>query len=360
MIVIHHRRFSLPLLALPMFIPSLLAAQTTPDDRIERVDDALHGRLEVSQTERSSPMALTFRDEAVEEDAYFEDETSEEETVSETTTGDSILWDGFIYGDPHFRDTPRPIGSPLYFEDPFINSDVRAGFIWHKFPNNGGLRGGQLTVYTLQLRLALTERLQFMATTDGYSHLESPILDDDSGWNDLAFGLKYALYVDHENDFLLSTGLRWRLSNGHANTLNGGVDELNPFISAYKGVGKWNFMAHVGGRIAMDEHKGNHILSWDMHVDYELMENFFPLLEVHGLHYLSNGDNLPLDIGGGDYANIGSNNVAGTAAYWGSLGFRWNIVDHISWGTAWDFPLQNPDNNDIFEQRVTTDVIFTF
>ena len=328
----------------------LAQVQDRSDDR--RGFDRQRSTIRPADTE---PFALSY---ANQQDDPDEADYSEE--MGESDESSPILWDGFLYGDPHFRDKPRPIGSPLYFEDPFINSDVRPFFLWHKFPQGSALRGGQLTVYAMQARLALTDRLQLIATEDGYSHLESPILDDDSGWNDIALGLKYALLVDHENDFILSAGLRWRLSNGHAKTLNGGVDELSPFITVYKGFGKWNFMADVVARLAMDEHDGNHIISWDAHIDYELFENFFPLLEIHGLHYVSNGDRLPLDIGGLDYANIGSNDVAGTAAFWGTLGFRWNLMEHVSWGLAYGFPLQDPQNNDIFEQRVTTSFVITF
>lgn len=303
----------------------------------------------------SEPLALNF--DADQEPAKTASETK---TGTTTTEPEPILWKGFLYGDTHFRDKPRPVGSPLYFEDPFINSDLRFVFLWHKFPEQCQLRGGQLSVYALALRVALTDRLQFIATKDGYSHIESPIIDDDSGWNDLAWGLKYALIADHENDFLLSTGLRWNMSNGHAGILQGNVDELSPFFSAYKGWDKWNFMADVVGRLPMEEKNGNYVLSWDGHVDYELFKNFFPLLEVHGLHYLSNADRLPLDIGGLDYGNIGSAYVAGHAAFWGGVGFRWNIVEHVSWGAVYEFPMQTTSNNDIFEQRVTTNLIFNF
>ena len=278
----------------------------------------------------------------------------------ETAEPEPLLWKGFLYGDPHFRDKPRPIGSPIYFEDPYINSDLRLIYVWHKFPDGGGVYGGDLSVWAAQIRVALTERLQFTATCDGYSKLHTGILKDDEGWNDLAVGLKYALWVDHENDFLLASGLKWRLSNGHANTLHGNVDELTPYISAYKGLDKWNFIGHVAGRLPCDEDKGNYVLSWDAHVDYELFEGFFPLLEFHGVHYLSDADRLPLKVGGLDYANIGSNDVAGRSAYWGGVGFRWNIVEHVSFGAAYEFPLRNPDKNDLFDQRVTTNVIITF
>lgn len=55
--------------------------------------------------------------------------TSPAET--EVKEPEPLLWKGFLYGDPHFRDKPRPVGSPLYFEDPFINSDARLVYLYH-------------------------------------------------------------------------------------------------------------------------------------------------------------------------------------------------------------------------------------
>lgn len=270
-----------------------------------------------------------------------------------------ILWKGFLYGEQAFRDFPRPVGSPLYFEDPFINTDMRLVYVWHKFPDGSALHGGDLNVYAVQARVAITDRLQFTATCDGYSDLNARALRPDEGWNDMAFGLKYAFYVDPVEKLIASGGLKWRLSNGHNGVLMGIADELTPYLSAAKSWGKLNTIAHVAGRLPMDDSQGNYIVSWDVHVDYEVVENFFPLLEVHGVHYLSDADRLPLDVGGLDYANIGSNNVSGESAYWGGVGFRWNFAPHWSWGATYEFPLQNPDNNDIMDQRVTTNVIFT-
>lgn len=285
---------------------------------------------------------------------------SYDDTSSTTSSHEPILWEGFLYGDQHFRDKPRPIGSPLYFEDPFINSDLRPIYLWHKFPGGSALRGGQLSVYAMQARLALTDRLQLIATSDGYSRLDAGIIPKDGGWNDIALGLKYALWVDHDSDFILSSGLRWKLSNGHNLTLQGGVDELSPFLTMYKGCGKWNTILDVVYRLPTDWDQGNSLLSWDAHVSYELFDDFFPLIEVHGVHYLTDGDRLPLDVGGLDYANIGSNDVAGQSVFWGGVGFRWNLAEHVQFGAAYEFPLQNPDNNDIFDQRVTTSFVFTF
>lgn len=314
------------------------------------------------------PYSLALQDvdaqEAGESEEFVEYEPYSEETtetiVEEEGEPEPLLWKGFLYGDRHFRHKPRPIGSPLYFEDPFINTDLRALYLWHKFPKKSALRGGDLSIWAVQARIALTDRLQFMASADGYAKLNTGILEDDGGWNDLALGLKYALWVDHESDFILSTGLRWRLSNGSSRVLQGNVDELNPFVTAYKGWGKWGFMADVAGRIPMDFNDGNCILSWNAHVDYELFENFYPLLEVHGLHYLSNGDRLPVDVGGLDYANFGSDDVAGHSAFWATAGIHWNITEHLAWSAGWGFPLQSRSNNDILDQRATMQIQVTF
>lgn len=355
-----HRICRLPILAAGLFGLLAQSSQAQQYSSHPENDPWRTSAPDPSRRVTSEPLALheSPEDEQPTGPRVFIDESKSSNSTAEP---EPLLWKGFLHGDPNFRDKPRPVGSPLYFEDPFINSDVRFVYFYNKFPKGSALKGGDLNVYLLQLRLALTERLQFMVTGDGYSHLESPILEDDSGWNDLALGLKYALYADPENDFLLSTGLRWRLSNGHAGTLNGNVDELTPFITAYKGWGKWHFIADVAGRIAMDEHQGNYLLSYNLSTSYELLENvFFPLIEFHGVHYLSNGDRLPFDIGGLDYANIGSSKVAGHAAFWGGIGARWNIVEHVSWGAVWEFPMQSTSNNDIFEHRVTTNLIFTF
>ena len=314
------------------------------------------------------PYSLALQDvdaeEAGETEEFVEYEIYGEETTEtvfeEEGEPEPLLWKGFLYGDRHFRHKPRPIGSPLYFEDPFINTDIRAFYLWHKFSKKTAIGGGDMSIWGMQARLALTDRLQFIVTADGYTKMNSGLLTGDEGWNDLALGLKYALWVDHEDDFILSAGLRWRLSNGTAGILQGNVDELSPFVTAYKGWGKWGFMADVAGRIPMDFNEGNCIVSWNTHVSYELFENFYPLMEVHGLHYLSNGDRHELDVGGLDYANIGSDDVAGHSAFWATAGFHWNITEHLAWSAGWGFPLQSRRNNDIFDQRATMQFQVTF
>ena len=59
-------------------------------------------------------------------------------------------------------------------------------------------------------------------------------------------------------------------------------------------------------------------------------------------------------------ANIGSNDVAGHSAFWGTVGFHWNITKNVSWSAGWGFPLQSRSNNDLFDQRATAQIHITF
>ncbi len=165
---------------------------------------------------------------------------------------------------------------------------------------------------------------------------------------------------------MLGGGLRWEWHNGNRDVLqggDGGANELNPFITVAKGWDRLHFIGAVNYRIPMDHNDGNHILHWDLHFDYEIapeaLPGFFPLLEIHALHYLSNADAMPLSVGGLDYTNLGSSDVAGSSVFWGDLGFRWKLTPNVSIGAAYGFPISTP-GNDVFNQRVTLDVTLSF
>lgn len=263
---------------------------------------------------------------------------------------------GFLTGMEGFDDFVHPVSSPLYFHDPFIDTHINAFYLWHEFPAGSALKGGDLSVWAIQAFIALTDRLQFTATSDGYSRIRARALRPDEGWNDLAVGLKYNVFADVESQSIVSAGLSWKLSNGHAGTAHGNVDELNPYITAAKAWGKFHMLGTVGGRLPMNKNRGNYVVYESLHFDYEVVENFFPLLELNGLHYLSNGNRLPLGVGGLDFASLGSNDVEGNSTFWASVGFRWKLHEHIELGATYALPLSNP-NNDILAQRAIVSII---
>jgi len=102
-----------------------------------------------------------------------------------------------------------PMSNPLLNEMPYITTEARLVFIHHSFPSTtpglGLPGGGNANSLTLQLRIALTERLGFIANKDGYADVDfnAPGLSDD-GFANIAFGFKYALYSNPENETLVT------------------------------------------------------------------------------------------------------------------------------------------------------------
>lgn len=270
-----------------------------------------------------------------------------------------VGWKGLFSGLRGFEHFYNPVGNPIYFETPFNNTGIRFLYLHHNFDDKSVLAGGDLSVYAVQARVALTERLAFIATKDGYSDLNAKALPQDEGWNDIAAGLKYVFYVDREADFVATFGARYQMGNGDAKVLQGGVQELSPFISVAKGWDKFHMIASLTDRLPLDNDKGNNVLQWDVHADYEVFKGFAPMIELHGLHYLDDGTRTPLSVGGVDYSNLGSTDVAGSTVIWAGVGGRFKLNPHASIGATYEYPLTN-SKADIFGDRVTVDLELTW
>lgn len=263
-----------------------------------------------------------------------------------------ILWPGFLSGLQGFDSFYTPVGNPLYFEAPTNDSRLSFLYLHHEFASDSTLNGGELDVYALQARIAITDRIGFIATKDGFSQLDAGALPEGDGWNDIAFGLKYVFWADEEKQALGTVGFRYMIANGHDDVLQGNVQELSPFISFGKGYGDLNILANLTWRAPLDDDDGNHVLQWSAHADYELVDGFAPMIEIHGLHYLSNGSRLPLPIGGLDYANLGSTDVEGDTVVWMGVGAGFKLTPNLEVGATYEFALTDPDD-DIMDERVT-------
>lgn len=270
-----------------------------------------------------------------------------------------IGWDGFLSGLRGFENFYEPVGQPIYFESPFNNTGVRFLYLHHEFSDKSQLQGGNVDVAAVQARVALTERLGFIATKDGYSWLDANLLPEEEGWNGIAAGLKYAVYVDRDIDFVITPGVRLMLQSGEWKVLQSNPAEISPFVSMAKGWDKFHLVGNATVRVPFDDDDGNTIFQWDLHADYDLIGGFAPCIEVHGLHYLSNGNKLPLKVGGLDYANIGSSDVDGSTVVWMGVGGRWKFNPHLSIGGTYEFALTNK-NADIMDKRITFDLQFVY
>ncbi|HWB19878.1 MAG TPA: hypothetical protein VG711_06230, partial [Phycisphaerales bacterium] len=182
---------------------------------------------------------------------------------------------------------------------------------------------------------------------------------EDSGWNNLAAGLKYVVIADTENQFALTAGARIEFASGQKKILQGGVDEFSPFVSVAKGWDRFHLLANVSPRFALDGGDGNNVFQWSLHADYEIFKGVAPLIELHGLHYLDNGDRTPLPIGGLDYTNLGSTDVSGNHVYWLGLGGEIKLTPNVCVGATYEFALTDP-KDDIMDNRMTFSLHLTW
>ncbi|NBB77987.1 MAG: hypothetical protein GVY36_00840 [Verrucomicrobia bacterium] len=255
--------------------------------------------------------------------------------------------------------TVRPISAPYYHEDAFITSDLRAWYVEHDFDSDtaGVLNNGSAMVAALQIRIALTERLQLVAYKDGYTEFDDAgALRNDSGVNDLAAGLKWAFIQDWTNQFHMAAGIGYELGVGDADVLQDS-DELRLWISANKGFDRLHFGATLNFLKALDSDDsrfGNaDMMTLHLHGDYYLTEWFSPVVELNG--YLAQ-DKGVLPFSGVDAGSLpgGEENDTYTVAFGGEL----RIVEALGLRVAYETELN--DNVSLFGDRWTLSAVYEF
>jgi hypothetical protein len=265
-----------------------------------------------------------------------------------------VGWEGFLYGLQGFEHFYNPVGQPIYFETALNESALNLVYMNHTISKSSQFNGGQIDVAMLQARVAMTDRLGFMIFKDGYSWLHSGAFAHDNGTNDLGLGVKYVAVADTKEDFLVTPGFRWMLENGSKRVLQGSRQEYSPFVSIAKGFDKIHLMGHATWRFP-EASGGNQIAQWDVHADYEVAKGIAPLVELHGLHYLTDGDDLNLSAGYLDLGNIGAMHVAGQSVYWAGLGARARLTPNLTVGSVFEMPISNP-HDDVLSTRFTISV----
>ena len=282
-------------------------------------------------------------------------------------------YDGFV----------MPMQMPYLFEDPFITTGISAHGIFHQFPNDSALEGGHLWLVAVQARLAITDRLAFIATKDGYTwqRPDNPALDNEEGFYDITVGLKYALFDRREEGWIVSPSIRFDIPIGQRKVFQGnGSGTFIPTVSGAWGSGNLHLIGDVGGRIPFDGDGQTAQIYWNVHAAYTLLEWLVPFIEFGGLHYLSEGDgsfqvklangsaplsalNTPRPAGYGpfdaiDVGNIGGVGVSNRSIVVFTAGLRFPIGDHWMLGASYDKPMTRV--RDIWLQRATLNVNLEF
>jgi len=251
-----------------------------------------------------------------------------------------------------------PVSNPVNFEDPRIETNIKPIYAHHRINDKFVTGGGDVDVYAMQFRIAVTDDLAIIATKDGIVDLQPDgVLDDHTGLANLAAGVKYSL-LKCDNS-ILTAGLRYEAPTGETNVLQGQGDGIaNPFLSGAVALGPVNLIGYSGFRFRFDGADSN-FFDASLHVDTKLGA-FSPLFEVNLFHVLAAGNRLPIPDEGQDFFNIGSSTSDGETMVTGAAGGRLSLSDAVSFGAAYEFPMTSGPGSRITDWRITTDLIVTF
>jgi hypothetical protein len=270
--------------------------------------------------------------------------------------------------------TISPVSNPILFEDPKINSEIHAVYMYHKLPDtfafSGGkvALGGHVQVFAVQLRYAINDRLAVIATKDGYIEFQpAHTLPHGYGFADLAAGLKYALMNNQDAQFILTPGFTVSLPTGNEKVFQGhGKGVENIFVSAEKGFDQFHITGNAGVNIPNDFDKQTAELHYSLQLDYYACQWFIPFFAANGYTVLTSGKNtasqslnaVPLNTEGYDLINFGSSKAAGKTQFTVGGGFRTRLLKNVDAGVAYEAGVVDPVG--IFDSRITADVVWRF
>ncbi|MDA7511699.1 hypothetical protein OAH23_08085 [Verrucomicrobia bacterium] len=254
--------------------------------------------------------------------------------------------------------TIAPVTNPFYFEAAQVNTELRPVFIHHEIPSSF-LGGGDANVYGVQARWAVNDRLALIATKGGICDLDMPAAGiNETGWADLAFGLKYAAVDDEEKQLLITPGLKLELPSGSGGIFqNNGDGEWNVFVSAMKGFDDLHFTGSVGARIPNDNDEESSFLHWSAQVDYYTCKWFIPFIAFNSFTVLSGGDEAA-PVEGYDLINFGSAAAEGDTYSAIGFGFRSRLHDRVDLGLSYENGVGS--NEGIMDERYIVDMVIRF
>ena len=278
----------------------------------------------------------------------------------------------------------NPVGMPYLFEDPYITTGLNFAYIYHRLPDEAALGiafdGGGVHVLALQIRVAITEWLAFIATKDGLTILrpgDDSVVDRDTGIMDMTIGFKAKLF--ETDDFILSPAIRYEIPMGSEKLFQGYGDGVFIPSASFR----WGFLENanligsLGGQVPVDSKRNVRSLFYNIHLDYGIpMSDSFvkyivPFVELNGLHYTKSGDgtntihtslgNVTLNAAqsvlmsgpfeGVDVANLGSTGMAGKDVLVMGGGVRLPTTSGISFALMYEGAVT--ERKDIHHQRFT-------
>lgn len=257
----------------------------------------------------------------------------------------------------------NPVGMPFLFEDPHITTGLNFVYVYHSLPSDGpvgpAFDGGSFQVVALQIRLAVTDKLAFIATKDGFPAIfdpgENSAVRPATEVLDMTLGFKYALFETEDRDFIVTPALRYEIPLGSKKVFQGyGDGVMIPSASFRWGMKRFGFenanvIGSLGGQIPIDSARNSDSIFYNIHLDYgfeidnRVVKFIVPFFEMNGLYYTGGGNGtnpiflsdaassalgvkkVPLSAAqaalgtgpfeGVDVANLGSTGIAGESVF---------------------------------------------
>lgn len=281
-----------------------------------------------------------------------------------------------------FENARRPISNPTLFDLALPTTNLHPIFMYHRLPESvntsvGPLpMGGDVQVYALQFEIALSERLSIVATKDGYVDINpdtEPLWGDESGFANIAGGLKYAFIYDPASSTAVSGTMTFEFPTGNHDVFQGeGDGAANLIVSGLKLWDDFQLAGAAGVHLPFDGQMATTSFV-SAHASYEVSRWFIPLVEVNWHHLLEAGNGRPnfFDQAGGgvpvvaafegyDLLNFGAPNATQNRDFvTAAIGFRSRLTDDIDLGFAYELPLTNEEDS-VMEDRFTVDLVWTF
>ena len=262
-------------------------------------------------------------------------------------------------GEAGFTHYVSPVSSPIFNETPYITTEIRPMWIHQEIPGSFATGGGDIDGLAAQIRVAITDRLGFIATKDGWADVDfDGVLQSEDGALNLAFGLKYAVVAQAETNTLVTVGIKYEAPAGDIKSsgirLQGQGDGLmDLFVAGARSFGPLGLEANLGTQIAMDGDDDMSFAHYSLHADYEVLGRVYPLLEINGWTPIDDGNRTNVGANGLDLVNLGSGNASTVVTF--APGVRVRLHDHADFGFAYEVPMT--DDQDLMNWRVTTDFV---